>query len=48
MAAVSDVPDMTRHKMAVGRGIACLLDRIFQREKATAKPFNDAYFANLY
>ena len=30
------------------RGIASLLEHLFQRKKATAKPFNDAYFANLY
>ena len=30
------------------RGIASILERLFQRKKATAKLFNDAYFANLY
>jgi hypothetical protein len=32
MAAVSDVPDVTRQKMAV-RGILCLLEQLFHLKK---------------
>jgi hypothetical protein len=40
--------DLNGLRYFMAHGIAYLLDRMFQREKATAKPFNDAYFANLY
>jgi hypothetical protein len=31
-----------------GTGFLFALDRLFQRQKATAKPFKNAYIANLH
>jgi hypothetical protein len=31
-----------------GTGFLFALDRLFQRQKVTAKPFKNAYFANLH
>ena len=48
MATVSEVPDVTREKMAVGTGHTFLLERLFHLSKATAKRLSMAFFAILY
>ena len=47
MAAVSDVPEVSEQKMAIARGIACLLERAFQLQKWAAKCLGDTDFAVL-
>ena len=42
------MPDVPRQEVTIRARHRLSLKRMFQREKATAKLFNDAYFANLY
>jgi hypothetical protein len=48
IAAVSDVPEMTGSKWRFARGIACVLERRFQQEKAAPKLLNRAYSALFF
>jgi len=47
VAAVSDVPDVARQKVAVGARHRFSLEVIFQLQKVTAKLLNDAFYAIL-
>jgi hypothetical protein len=45
MAAVSDVPDVTGQKIAVGARHPCFLEQPFYFKKSIPKPLTTAYFA---
>jgi len=47
VTAVSDVPEVSEQKMAIARGIACLLERAFQLQKWAAKRLGDTHSAIL-
>lgn len=48
MAAVSDVPDQTGNKIAIGARHRLLLERLFHRDKSIAKPRNTACFSAFH
>ena len=47
MAALSDVPDVTRHEMMVGARHRFSLEVAFRLQKATAMLLNDAFYDTL-
>ena len=47
MAAVGDVPDVTRKKYRLARGIDFLLGATFLRQKVSSKLKNDAFYGIL-
>ena len=48
MAAVSDVPDITRQEVTVRARHRSFLEIAFRRQKATSKSLDDAFYAILY